>query len=223
MTIMTIEQVIAILAPHYCEVCGAPGNVLCPACADEIIEAQNFTCHLCNITTLGALFCGSCLAAKPFQNAWSIGKYNDVLKCIIQRYKFDYARNAAEPLSGLFHRCLPQFSPEMLVTYVPTAPGRIRERGFDHARLLAELFAHHRGLKVSEALVRTNSTRQVGSSRSERLRQAKMLFKPKNVKPLPYLLIDDVTTTGATIDAAAELLKGAGAKVVYVAVAANQP
>jgi ComF family protein len=223
-SIMTIEHIISMVAPHYCAICDVAGKPLCEACLNEFIEARKPTCHLCNLATDGTLFCVSCLARKPLANAWSVSNYEQLLKSIIQQYKFEHRRCTFKPLAELLHQILPQFPSETLVTYVPTAPNRVRQRGFDHAKLIAKELARIRKLRLAAPLNRTNNSRQVGASRAERIKQAKSLFNVKNqaVEPLPYLLIDDVMTTGATIDAAANLLLQAGATRVYAAVVTNE-
>jgi ComF family protein len=218
---MTIESIIATVAPHYCVVCGQAKSLLCEGCTAELLESQKPVCHHCKSATDGTLYCRVCVAQKPHENAWYTSAYDDVMKSLIQRYKFDHARDGAKQLASLLHYTLPQLPDDTRVTYVPTAAGRIRERGFDHAKLLAKKLADIRGMEVVDVLERIGNDRQVGASREKRLEQAKKLFTAKDVQPLTYLLIDDVVTTGATIDTAAGLLKDAGAEAVYVGVVAH--
>jgi ComF family protein len=218
---MTIESIIATVAPHYCVVCGQAKNLLCEGCMVELLESQKPVCHYCKSATDGTLYCRICVAQKPFENAWYTSAYDDVMKYLIQRYKFDHARSGAKSLASLLHHTLPQLPPDIQVTYVPTASGRIRERGFDHAKLLARKLADIRGFEAVDTLERTGNDRQVGASREKRLEQAEKLFAARDVQPLTYLLIDDVVTTGATIDTAAGLLMKAGAQAVYVGVVAH--
>jgi predicted amidophosphoribosyltransferase len=78
---------------------------------------------------------------------------------------------------------------------------------------------------VSQVIQRATSTKQRQASKAQRIAQAKVAFKiAGTVNPdIPYLLIDDVMTTGATIQSAAQLLKDSGARDIWVAIIARQP
>jgi ComF family protein len=109
------------------------------------------------------------------------------------------------------------------MTYIPTVDKHIRERGFDHARLLAKTVAKQRRTIAVPLLVRYTQTTQLGASKVVRMKNMTHAF---GIKPNTTLngkhvvLIDDVITTGATILAAARVLKDAGAaRVTVVAVA----
>jgi ComF family protein len=143
---------------------------------------------------------------------------------LIGRYKFNGARAAGRTLGGLLHESLPDLPADTLVTSVPTAPPHIRERGYDHAALIAKEFARARQLPYSPALKRRHTLRQRGASRKERLSQAATAFVAiKPVRGGRYLLIDDVCTTGATLLYAARALCKAGADEVWVAVITKEP
>lgn len=132
--------------------------------------------------------------------------------------KFDLRRS----LCGVFGAEMVQklgIPPVDVVTYIPTAPRRVRERGFDHARIIARSAAKQGNLPFKRLLERTSSIRQVGAGRALRLRQMNNVFEvadPQHVKGKQILLVDDVVTTGATIESAAAVLRSAGARRVYV-------
>ena len=108
-----------------------------------------------------------------------------------------------------------------LVVPLPTAPQRARQRGFDHANLIAKEFAKLRNISSSHALLRASNTRQVGTKKAERWRQTKDIFLINQIDLLrgaTVLLIDDIVTTGASLSEAAKTLKKAGAKSVSAAV-----
>jgi ComF family protein len=112
---------------------------------------------------------------------------------------------------------LPSFDKSVFIVHVPTATARIRQRGYDQAELIAKNLARTRKLKYSPVLARLGQTRQVGAKRSSRLKQMQNAFyarKPQLIKGSHIILVDDVTTTGATLEAAARVLKLAGAKTV---------
>lgn len=99
------------------------------------------------------------------------------------------------------------------------------ERGYDHTLLIARYLAKIRGLGVDQSLKRATTSRQRGVARMQRIAQARVAFKiDKKVSgDIPYLLIDDIITTGATMQYAAKTMRQAGARQIWVAVLARQP
>lgn len=126
-------------------------------------------------------------------------------------------RAAAEPIANLMDEVLPWLEPEVLVVPVPTATIRRRYRGYDHTELIAQELAKMRGLQQASVLLRVGQTRQVGAKRLERLSQLKESFMPRNptiIKGAHILLVDDIVTSGGTLESAARVLKKAGARRV---------
>jgi ComF family protein len=111
-----------------------------------------------------------------------------------------------------------------IVVPVPTASSRRRQRGYDQAELIARQLAKLCGLRYTKLLRRRGNSRQVGSSRQLRrlqLADAFYLTHPSMVRGQSVLLIDDVLTTGATLEAAGQVVKQAGSKRVMAAVFAQ--
>lgn len=159
----------------------------------------------------------------PYCRAWCVGKKSDELERLIAAYKFSRAKAAHRPLAQLLAMATPTLPPDTIVTAVPTVSAHIRQRGYDHAELIAREFARLGGYEYKRTLKRLTTTRQRGANRREREAQAKVAFCP--VAPLTgtYLLVDDVLTTGATLKYAASALRAGGAKDVWVSVIARQP
>lgn len=126
-------------------------------------------------------------------------------------------RDLARAVEGL------HLGENVLVVAVPMHPRRLKKRGFNHARLLAEETARRLGLSCAEALYRTRNARQQArlssQERRENLRGA-FAVHPEDahlVSGRDVLLVDDVLTTGATAAACAQALRNAGARRVYFA------
>lgn len=121
--------------------------------------------------------------------------------------------------------CLPELPAETVVVPIPTVRAHIRQRGYDHALLLARYIAQERNLACAQPLERRTATTQRGVDRKARRIQAEAAFRVSTgLQPdVPYLLIDDVVTTGATLRYGAKALKSAGATTVWAAAVARQP
>jgi predicted amidophosphoribosyltransferase len=105
---------------------------------------------------------------------------------------------------------------EGVIVPVPTHPASVRARGFDQAERLAEAFSRRTGLPFDACLRRDGAAeRQIGTSRRRRMQQNRIEIEAAGAVPKTALLLDDVHTTGATLDAAARALKRAGAKQVH--------
>ncbi len=105
------------------------------------------------------------------------------------------------------------------VTWAPTGAARRRQRGFDQAELLARAVARRRSLRCQPLLRRLPGPPQAGQSRSDRRRNPG--FRATGSIPSCVLLIDDVATTGATLVAAARVLRAAGCGEVHGLVVAR--
>ncbi|MFY9228253.1 MAG: hypothetical protein WAO28_02905 [Candidatus Microsaccharimonas sp.] len=133
---------------------------------------------------------------------------------------------ASRSLAELLDTRIPPLPHSTIIIPVPTASTHIRERGYDHTLLIAQHFAHLRGLQMNSKLVgRRHTKTQHSANRADRIRQAVSAFQlqDKVDRSVPYLIIDDVVTTGSTIQGVARLLSGAGVGRVWVGALARQP
>lgn len=180
------------------------------------------TCLVCDGLTAGASnICGQC--TPPYSRAWCGGVKSAELEKLIMQYKFHRNREAAICLAELLADSTPPLPPDCVVTWVPTIRRHVRLRGYDHAKLIAAVFARRKGLVAEPTLRRLANTVQRGASKRLRRQQAEAAFVSPLIEPATYVLIDDVYTTGATLYYAAKKLREAGAQDVWVAVGARQP
>ncbi len=217
-----IDTLLSLIAPHHCCGCGKVGSPLCGNCKYNISSESESVCIVCGRLCGVSGICKSCHV--PYTKAWHVGPRADTLQRLIGLYKFERLQAAYRSLADLLHGAVPDLPPQTVVVSIPTVSGHIRERGYDHMALIARRFAKKRHLKLSHVLCRTTDTKQRQASAKQRDQQAKAAFKVHGVVSgdVPYLLIDDVMTTGATIKYAARALKQAGARQVWVAVIARQ-
>lgn len=217
-----LDQLLSIVAPHLCASCGDFGAILCEGCIYDIIEQHEQRCIACGATSSDGL-CKQCAAHLPYSRAWYGGERREALERTIDMYKFERVRAATAPLAEVLLSVLPVIPADVTVVPIPTISPHIRRRGYDHALLLAQYIATKRGLKVSLAVRRATNAQQHGSSRVQRLAQAKRAYKVTGECSGRYLLVDDIVTTGASLYYTAKALREAGAEDVWVAVVARQP
>ncbi|HSX05969.1 MAG TPA: phosphoribosyltransferase family protein [Candidatus Saccharimonadales bacterium] len=128
--------------------------------------------------------------------------------------KYERAQAGVAEIALLLARQLAGFSGDAVLVPVPTATSRVRARGYDHAALLAREVSRLTNTPRRIVLRRVGQAHQVGSRRSQRLEQLQAAFRPVQVNEIRgrhIILIDDVLTTGATLEAAARVLRRAGA------------
>jgi len=155
---------------------------------------------------------------------WVRTSYTPKCREIIHALKFDFARTHAVWIAQEIASVLPPLPNATVITHVPAATSHIRQRGFDQSALIARELGHILGLPHIHLLARTGQQRQVGSSGKTRREQMKNAFRvvsPEVTHDALVLLIDDVLTTGSTIESAARALRDGGAKAVSAAVLAQ--
>ena len=170
---------------------------------------QNWLCNTCRV---------------PYERVWVVGERTGILQRLIGLYKFERAKSAHKVLGDLLLDVLPELPSDTIIIPIPTVPDHIRERGYDHMLLIARYIAKKRGLIHKQLLIRVTNTKQRQASAKKRDIQAMHAFALDGVIDVdkPYLLIDDVFTTGATVKYASKLLHDAGVKHIWVAIIARQ-
>ena len=167
--------------------------------------------------------CRLCLANfYAFDRARSFALYNDALAGAILLLKYEEVTRLgnwfAEKLAEVVQKAGEDYRADAIVP-VPLHPDRRRERGYNQAELIAKPLARQLGLKLGSYLLMRTKPRppQLVLSRSEHWKSVRGAYatrKGVRVDKLRILLVDDVLTTGATLDACARVLKKAGAASV---------
>ncbi len=211
------ESLIAVVAPHFCVGCGERGDLLCSKCIHLLGEPVSGQCVYCGKTCFEDSTCNQCAHDRTINRLSIRCTYKDVPKLLIKQLKYHHARSAAKVIADSLQIYPEQIHERTVIVPIPTASSRIRHRGYDQSVLIARHLGKSYGVKVSELLVRHGQTRQVGSHRNTRLVQLKDSYTVKNriqIVGAHVILVDDVMTTGATIETAARVLKKAGAREV---------
>lgn len=219
-----LEHIINWLAPATCINCYSEGDALCGGCSTTIQNHISDRCVLCNKFTNNKNICLMCAKRTSINELYVGGVYDGLLKSCILSYKFYSNRVMGASLARLLGDRLPYFSSgETIVTFVPTTPSHIRNRGFDHAKRLANLLAYDRNIESTSLVQRIAYFEQRGKSRKVRLAQAKNSFSSTlyDLSGKTIILVEDVITTGATISSVAKQLHKMNAKTIVVAALAH--
>lgn len=231
------EALLSLFFPPHCAACEADtatGVHLCEACADKARRIEPPMCERCSEPFAGAIFetftCANCAERKlHFDCAVAPYLSRGVVREFIHRFKYDRERYLRQPLAAWLAEALKDERLTRrafdLIVPVPLHSTRQRERGFNQAAELAILLSRHCGVPTAHALKRTRytttQTRLAREERMENLRGAFCVRHTATVQSRHLLLVDDVFTTGSTVDECARVLRQAGAASVRVATVAR--
>ena len=198
-----------------------PTRAVCMGCDSQAGFGREWLCDDCRME-LAKRWVGAAPppAASDIDGAAYAYLYAGPAGSMVRHLKYRGVRRLAEPMARAMASALERIQPTgaECVVPVPMHPKRIRERGFNHAALLAEGLGALAGLPVCEALARVRNTPQQArlteEERRVNVRDAFATAKPVVGKRL--LLVDDVCTTGATVADCARAMKEAGAAAVYL-------
>lgn len=218
-----LDRVLSAIAPHICCSCGAENALVCEYCFFDICETPYERCVVCSRPTVDDNLCTTCRPNVQCDAAWVVGERTGTLRELIDRYKFDRAKEGASIMAQLLEQRLPQLPATAVVCFVPDISSHRRQRGYDHMRHVAKLFAERRGLPCRPLLVRQTSLSQRGANKKTRSRQQIGAFRVDSEIDQPVVLIDDIYTTGATIAAGVSALRARSSSAIIVAVVARQP
>lgn len=216
-----------VLYPEACVGCGrlARGG-LCSGCLGGVPRLGPPNCARCGAPTAAAVSeCRECRGRRfHFDRARQAVPFDSVVRAAVHRLKYRGEWSLARALALLVAEIVPPQA-KGAVTWVPAGPGRLRERGFDHARLLAEAVATRLRLPAAPLLRRVRETApQVRLPPPVRRTNLAGALACRLPPPPAVMVVDDVFTTGATAAEAARALKRAGAeRVTVLAVARTLP
>lgn len=211
-----------------CDICGTEtfGSNLCPECLSTVKFNDKYSCPVCGRKTLRPEICMECKNKPPlFTKAVSAFLYEDGVTILISKFKNGkphlkeyFADKIAERLVGF---------PEIdCITYVPLTKKSLYKRGYNQSRLLAKALSKRVSTPVVYGAIKRikGGHAQKGLTQKQRIENVKSAFKikkRKEIKGKNVLLVDDILTTGATVNEICRILLKAGAAKTYVATVAS--
>ncbi len=221
--------VLDLLFPPICGGCGRPGTRWCSDCQSKVQLVVPPVCDVCGLPLPQRGSCDRCKQARPFYKtlrSWAI--FEPPIRSALHRLKYRRDQGLGEALATHMTPFVQGLQwPFEAVVPIPLGKKRLKERGYNQVAMLALPLA--RFLNVDyfpEALMRVRDTRsQVGLTALERQENVRNAFRASpSVRGRVLLVVDDVSTTGATLSSAAEALYVGGALEVYaVTIACTLP
>lgn len=229
------------LFPKYCVNCRKIGDYICANCFSFLSFDVQMICLVCNKGSIDGLTHPGCKTKYAIDGAFCAVSYKGIVKKLIYNFKYKpYLADLKKSLVELFYESIIQqelfqnilgFSP--ILVPIPLSKKRLRTRGYNHAKLLAEGLSKSLNLNLLEALQRARETKsQFGLNLKDRKANLKDAFilntsafpkastfdkssADKSVDKANILLVDDILTTGSTLLEAAKVLKKNGARKVW--------
>jgi ComF family protein len=228
------------LFPPRCRACGGwirgrDSEYFCSSCRPSIQLVKHPLCTICGRPFLDASGedhpCGMCVNRTPHfaqARAWACYPREELaehpLRSVVQKFKYGRKVSLGKPLGRLMARGCEDFLNECrpdLIVPVPLHPKRLRWRGFNQSVLLARQVSRAYEMPMDPFILLRRretppQTQLTEEERRKNMRGAFALNQEKSVDGKIILLVDDIYTSGATVDECSRALERAGAKAVYV-------
>lgn len=228
-----LRHILDFILPSACSYCRSPVGdsgipFFCSSCWNDFAPLYGAVCPRCGrpfespeaLSSSPGHECGACRLNPPlFDQALSIGYFEGPLREAIHQFKYRPCRSLGRPLGEWMAEKVRLLAGIDVVMPVPLHAKRLRQRGFNQALLLAHRMSETHHIPLShDNLFRSRQTKpQVGLTGEERIRNVAGAFalrRPAEIAARKIVLVDDVFTTGATMNECALVLKDAGAAQV---------
>lgn len=226
-----IEGVLNLIYPHRCPFCETilPINAelaVCNECKHTLPYICEPRCNICSKPVVSDMmdYCFDCSKNNhSFIKGWALWLYNETVKKSIQRYKFfnkkSYGEIYANEVVKRFKGEIQEMDIDLIIP-VPLYVKKQKTRGFNQSEVLAKHLSRMLNIPYDDrSLIRTTDTKpQKELANKERKENVKNIFKvlkKSNINDKTILIIDDIYTTGSTIDSCAKELLNNGAKHIY--------
>lgn len=223
-----LDIVVDLLYPRRCPVCRdivSKGKFICTECVDKLNYVQPPYCYKCgkHIDSEEAEYCDDCKKeVRRYRKGFPVFEYHGAIKESVMAFKYknkrEYAAFYAEEIMKKHGEALEQVGADALIP-VPVHKKKRRMRGYNQAEVLANALAARLNIPCyNDTLVRVENTKvQKQLDHNQRKKNLKRAFKrvQDGVKLKTVILVDDIYTSGATIEACTEVLLATGVEEVY--------
>lgn len=216
-----MQEAVDWLFPPHCVGCGIEGEIICPDCYGTIKRVPRNTCPFCNAFTSKNGYCPNCKKHKPAYSRFrAFAYYGGVIRDSVHHLKYQNDIGVARVLASYLLKVVQAEDWDFdLVVPVPLSVGKLQQRGYNQAERLARPLAKAMGKPfTADGLFRTREiASQVNLDSQSRRENVRGVFEadPAIVKGKRILLVDDVFTTGATLESASEALRDARSGLIY--------
>ena len=218
-----------LLFPRWCVSCGREGNFICPSCRQSLPRITPPLCPKCGRPQSSAILCPSCVGWQAeIDGIRSPFRFDGAIRQAIHQLKYGNLRALAELLAQWLNDYLGSNPvPGEVLVPVPLHHKRLRERGYNQSSLLAQQLGKLTNLPVvDDCLTRQRYAPPQARTSTVDERRSNVanafLCRDRRLEGKQVLLIDDVSTSGSTLDACARALKEAGATTVWGLVLARE-
>lgn len=210
-----------LIFPRFCVGCGTEGTWLCPKCQKQTVSIQMQTCPACKRISQNGVYCLKCRPDK-FLDGVIVADYFEEgpTKEIIHNFKYNHVLELKKYLGGrLVNAYLKSGISAEIITFTPLHFRRLASRGYNQSEVLAGEVGGKVKIPVSTLLHKVKNTKRqvglIGELRRKNLTGVFLVKRANLVKGQEIIIIDDILTTGTTLNECAKVLKEAGAKKVW--------
>lgn len=203
--------------PETCFLCDRDGNWLCGSCHAELPWATARCCPRCALPGPSDMSCGACLKhPAAFDLTHAALRFAYPIDSVVHAFKYRHALGLARPLARVLQQALPERPAVDALLAMPLSAARLRERGYNQAHELARILAsdYHLPLLTRNVGRADRALHQAALPLSERARNVRGVFSVTGPLPPRIAVVDDVMTSGSSLDELARTLKLAGA--IYI-------
>ncbi len=224
------KYLLDLIFPQFCIDCGKEGSWLCDSCKKEILPVSTQTCPDCGRISRFGKYCLKDRKNKYLAGIIVASYYQEgAVKELIHNFKYNHMSEIGISLGDLLSLALKEnikLGKDLLLSPVPLFYLRKSQRGYNQAEILAKVVAAKLKLEKNDyLLVKKRQTKpQVsleGKKRRKNLKKSFFFNKKYDVSNRTIILVDDVSTTGTTLNECAKVVKNAGAKKVWGLVVAR--
>lgn len=232
------------LFPHFCVGCEKEGDFLCQKCRGDILEVEMQVCPDCGRLNPQGIYCRECRTEevpqskkakkslkkkyrrKPLQGIIAALYFEEgPTKEIIHNFKYNSVLEFKTILADKMSEKIKVISGLEIISFAPLHPKRFAQRGYNQSEILAQEISKQVKIPCQNLLIKNKKTkRQVGLKGFKRRKNLQGVFKVNmgiDIKGKKIVIIDDISTTGTTLNECARVLKKAGAREVWGLVVAR--